>query len=79
MLPDRVPTGISDLDRMLEGGIPRSRIIVAVGGLGTGKTLLGMQFIINGIEDYDESGIFVSLVQSKIHATKLIRMYHRYM
>ena len=67
MVQDRVPLGIVGLDRMIEGGIPKGRIVIVVGGPGTGKTLLGMQFVINGIKDYNENGIFVSLEESKRH------------
>ncbi len=67
MVQDRVPLGIVGLDRMIEGGIPKGRIVIVVGGPGTGKSLLGMQFVINGIKDYNENGIFVSLEENKRH------------
>ena len=64
---DRIPSGIPGLDLMLEGGYPKSREVLLVGGPGAGKTIFCTQFIINGIEKYDENGIFVSMDESKHH------------
>ncbi|MBS7622265.1 AAA family ATPase [Candidatus Bathyarchaeota archaeon] len=64
---ERVPTGIAGLDEMLEGGIPRGRTVIIVGGPGTGKTIMCTQFLVNGIMMYGENGIFVSLEESRSH------------
>jgi circadian clock protein KaiC len=45
---DRVPTGVDGLDTMLGGGLPRSSTTVVQGGTGTGKTLLSLQFLLDG-------------------------------
>ncbi len=58
---DLVKTGISGLDEILEGGIPRGRCILVVGGPGTGKTILGTQFIYNGAKLFGEKGLLVTL------------------
>ena len=58
-------TGIDGLDELLGGGIPRGRCILVIGGPGTGKTILGAQFIYNGVKKYGEKGIIVTL--SLIH------------
>jgi KaiC/GvpD/RAD55 family RecA-like ATPase len=63
----RTPTGISGLDEMLNGGFPRGRVVLVVGGPGSGKTVLATQFLVNGIKNYDENGLFVSLDESKTH------------
>ncbi|HIH88608.1 TPA: hypothetical protein HA344_05290 [Candidatus Bathyarchaeota archaeon] len=36
----RVPTGVTNLDASLEGGIPRGNTFIIAGNAGTGKTLL---------------------------------------
>src|SRR5438132_2512785 len=64
---DRTPTGIPGLDEILGGGFPRGRVILLVGGPGTGKTILTSQFLINGIKIYGENGAFVSLDETKAH------------
>jgi circadian clock protein KaiC len=63
----RAPTGIHGLDEMLGGGFPKGRVILVLGGPGTGKTTLSTQFIINGIEKYNENGLFISLDENKAH------------
>jgi circadian clock protein KaiC len=57
---ERVKTGIARLDDMLSGGfLPQSANLVE-GAPGTGKTTLGMQFIYNGITQYNEPGLIVT-------------------
>ena len=47
-LDERAPTGVAGLDEMLGGGLPRASATVVQGGTGTGKTLLGLQFLLEG-------------------------------
>lgn len=63
----RAPTGIPGLDKLLTGGLPKGRIILLSGGPGTGKTILSSQFLVNGILDYDENGVYVSLDENRRH------------
>jgi circadian clock protein KaiC len=62
-----VPTGVEGLDELISGGFPRGRVILVLGGPGTGKTILASQFLYKGISQYGENGIFVSLDESKSH------------
>jgi KaiC/GvpD/RAD55 family RecA-like ATPase len=62
-----VPSGIAGLDDLLGGGYPRGRIILITGGPGSGKTTMAMQFLIDGVERFDEHGVFVSLEESRFH------------
>jgi len=64
---ERCPTGISGLDELLEGGLPRGRVILIAGDCGTGKSILATEFLVNGALKYNEPGIYVSLEQSPIH------------
>ena len=63
----KVPTGISGLDEVLVGGIPRGRVVLVSGGPGAGKTVLSTQFLVNGIRTYKDNGVFVSLEESRQH------------
>jgi circadian clock protein KaiC len=54
-----VKTGIQGLDPILLGGIPRANVIVVQGVTGSGKTLLGLEFIYRGIVQYNEPGMIV--------------------
>ena len=57
-------TGIKGFDEITEGGIPRNRITLLSGSTGTGKTLLGIDFLINGATQYDERGVFMSFEEN---------------
>ena len=65
-----VKTGIEGLDSILLGGIPRTNGILLQGVTGSGKTLLGMEFIYRGISQYNEPGLIVVFETSP---DKLIR------
>src|SRR5208282_3870197 len=50
----RVPTGIPGLDRMLGGGLIAGRPYLVTGGTGSGKTLLGLTFLLEGMRRGEE-------------------------
>ncbi|MBI3359676.1 MAG: ATPase [Chloroflexi bacterium] len=57
---NRVRTGIQGYDDMLGGGyLPQTANLVE-GAPGTGKTTLGMQFIYNGVAQFDEPGLILT-------------------
>lgn len=63
-LNKKCPTGIPGLDELLDGGFPRRRSILLSGSCGTGKTIFGVQYLYNGILQYNEPGILVTLEQN---------------
>lgn len=56
----KTPSGIDGLDEITDGGFPKGRPTLVCGGAGCGKTLLSMQFLIKGITEYNEPGVFMS-------------------
>lgn len=62
-----LPTGIPGLDELINGGIPESRVVLVIGGPGSGKTILASQFLYKGISDYGENGFYVSIDEEKGH------------
>lgn len=56
----KVPTGVAGLDEMLGGGFPAGHVVLVTGLPGTGKTCLGLQFLLSGAAG-GEKGIFLSL------------------
>ncbi len=58
-------TGIQGLDEVTEGGFPFARPTLVSGYAGSGKTVLAMQFILNGILLNHEPGVFISLEESE--------------
>jgi len=58
---DLVPTGIPGMDEILFGGFLRENCILIEGPAGSGKTTMGIQFIHNGIVQFNEPGLIVTL------------------
>ncbi len=69
MTTDLAATGIPGLDDILRGGLPRRRIYLLQGSPGTGKTTLGLQFLLEG-KRRGETGLYVTLseTEEELHA-----------
>jgi len=60
----RLSTGAEGIDALMEGGIPEGSVVLVSGTPGTGKTILGMQFLNEGAKK-KEMGILISFEQEK--------------
>ncbi len=60
----KVRTGIAGLDEITVGGLPQGRPTLVCGGAGSGKTQLGMAFLVNGARLYNEPGVFVAFEET---------------
>jgi circadian clock protein KaiC len=60
----KTPTGISGLDDVTGGGLPRGRPTLVCGPAGCGKTLLAMEFLVRGITQFNEPGVFLSFEET---------------
>src|SRR5471032_864228 len=58
-------TGIKGFDEITEGGLPRNRTTLVCGSTGSGKTLLGIDFLINGATSFKEPGVFMSFEETE--------------
>lgn len=63
-LPARAGTGVTGLDDILGGGLPRNRLYLILGPPGTGKSTLGLQFLLEGWR-LGERVLYISLSQTK--------------
>lgn len=61
----RVSTGISGLDELIDGGFAAGRVLLVVGGPGSGKTVFATQFLVNGALSSPEKVLCVSLEEKK--------------
>ncbi|MFW5756192.1 MAG: ATPase domain-containing protein [Tangfeifania sp.] len=61
----KVKTGIDGLDEITFGGLPFARPTLVSGYAGSGKTVLAIQFILNGIQYYNEPGVFITLEETE--------------
>lgn len=59
-----ISTGAGGLDTILGGGLPGPHLYLAQGAPGTGKTTLGLQFLLAGIRA-GESVVYVTLSQTR--------------
>lgn len=63
-LSPQAMTGISGLDDVLRGGLPRRRIYLLQGSPGAGKTTLGLQFLLEGHRK-GEVGLYLTLSETE--------------
>lgn len=62
----RLSTGISGLDEILSGGLLSKRSYLVRGGPGSGKTTIGLHFLMEGVKNGEKS-LFISLEESVEH------------
>ena len=60
---ERIKTGIAELDKMLNGGFMERDAVMVAGSAGTGKTTLALQYLVNGITQFGDKGIYVTFEQ----------------
>ena len=58
------PTGIPGLDEITHGGLPTGRPTLVAGGPGSGKTLLGITFLVNGALQFNEPGVLMTFEEN---------------
>ena len=58
----KCPTGIKGFDEITEGGLPKNRTTLVSGGADSGKTLLGLDFLIMG-QLNSKSPVFLCLLK----------------
>jgi circadian clock protein KaiC len=60
----KVLTGIQGFDEITDGGIPRARTTLVMGGPGCGKTVFALQSLVNGARRLKEASIFVAFEET---------------
>ena len=68
------PTGIYGLDDVLRGGFPKGHFFLVEGEPGSGKTTLGLQFLMDGAMR-GESVLYVTLSESRREIEKVARSH----
>jgi circadian clock protein KaiC len=69
MLP-KTPTGITGLDEITSGGLPKGRPSLICGEAGCGKTLMSLEFIIRGAMEFHEPGVFMAFEEKAEELTQ---------
>jgi circadian clock protein KaiC len=57
----RLPVGIPGFDEIAGGGIPNERSTLVAGTSGSGKTIVGVQYLLAGIEQFGQSGVLITV------------------
>ena len=62
ILPEekRIPTGVTGLDDLIQGGLRKGDFILLSGGIGTGKTIFSSQFISYGAKSLAEPAVYAT-------------------
>ena len=58
-------TGVEGLDEVTGGGLPAGRPTLVCGSAGCGKTLLALQFLVNGATRFGEPGVFMYFEETR--------------
>jgi circadian clock protein KaiC len=61
---ERTATGITGFDGVLHGGLPSGKNALLIGTPGSGKTMLALQFLVQGIVRFGQTGMFVSFEEA---------------
>jgi circadian clock protein KaiC len=61
---ERITSGISNLDKLIEGGFEKQSINLLIGTSGSGKTIGAIQYILEGLKR-NEPGLFVTFEEEK--------------
>jgi circadian clock protein KaiC len=70
----RIATGIPGLNDVLGGGLPAGHFFLVEGVPGSGKTTLGLQFLMEGAQN-GEKVLYVTLSESKAEIEKIARSH----
>jgi circadian clock protein KaiC len=72
--PSPTATGIAGLDDILRGGFPPNRVYLIQGDPGSGKTTLGIQFLLQGVRIGD-TPLYISLSESRDEVQAVARSH----
>ena len=61
----KTPSGITGLDEITFGGLPKGRPTLICGNAGCGKSLLAMEFIYRGAVQFAEPGVFITFEERR--------------
>ena len=71
---DKISTGVSGLDQILKGGLIKGRSYLVTGPPDSGKSILGLQFLLNGVQN-NEDVLFISLCDAENEVRENASLY----
>lgn len=67
---EKISSGISGLDEITGGGLPKGRPSLVCGNAGCGKTLMAMEFLVRGAVEHNEPGVFMAFEENEEELTR---------
>jgi len=67
---EKISSGISGLDEITEGGLPKGRPSLVCGNAGCGKTLMAMEFLVRGAMEHNDPGVFMAFEENEEELTR---------
>lgn len=61
----RIPTGIAEFDKLVGGGFVKKSNNLVAGSAGSGKTIFAIEYLIRGIRQYGEVGMYLTFEERK--------------
>ncbi len=61
---EKIKSGVPGLDGVLGGGLLKNSVIAVTGPTGAGKSTLAMQFLVNGILESKEPGLYIAIEET---------------
>ena len=71
----KIDLGVSSLNKQLSGGMPKGFIVLCKGKVGTGKTLLLREFMLQGMKEKDNN-IYIIPNKNPLHAIEVMKLYN---
>ena len=71
----KLRTGIVGFDQIANGGIPQHRSTLISGTAGSGKTVTALQFLVAGVRDCQENGVFVTFEEAPADLMQNVRSF----
>ena len=75
MILKRIKTGIPGLDGLMEGGFIQGSVNMVTGSTGTGKTIIGTQFLWHGLQK-GETGVYITLEEDPTDIKEDVRSFN---
>ena len=71
----KLATGIIGFDQIANGGSPKGRSTLLSGTAGSGKTVMALQFLLSGVRDFHENGVFVTFEEAPSDLMQNVRSF----
>lgn len=72
---ERINTGIKNLDIMMDDGLWRGSTTLIAGPTGSGKTIIGLQFIQEGVKT-GEKGLYVGMQENPVQLMQIMNKFN---